>query len=76
MLDLHNILWVIPGVVFINVYNRRKPDETIVLSGWPYLFFLVATAALAWLPSEWIMLKASDWTNAEISKPANQIKPV
>ena len=73
MLDLHNILWVIPGVVFINVYNRRRPDETIVLSGWPYLFFLVVIASLAWLPSEWIMLKVAGWTSVEISNAAEQI---
>ena len=72
MLDLHNILWVVPGVVFINFYNRRRPSESIMLSGWPYLFFLVVIAALSWLPSEWIMLKASGWTDAEISNPAKQ----
>ena len=73
MLDLHNILWVIPGLVFINIYNRKRPDETIMLSGWPYLFFLVVIASLSWLPSEWIILKTTSWTGIEIFKPAKQI---
>ena len=55
MLDLHNVLWVIPGVIFIHLYNKRRPDDTISLSGWPYLFFLVVIAALTWLPSEFII---------------------
>ncbi|MDE0119121.1 MAG: hypothetical protein OXM55_03835 [Bdellovibrionales bacterium] len=55
MLDLHNVLWVIPGVIFIHFYNKRRPDDTISLSGWPYLFFLVVIAALTWLPAEFIV---------------------
>ena len=59
MLDFHNILWVIPGVIFIYFYNKRRPDNitatTINLSGWPYLFFLVIVAAFTWFPAELIM---------------------
>lgn len=55
MLELHNVLWVIPGVIFIHLYNKRRPDDTISLSGWPYLFFLVVIAALTWLPGEFII---------------------
>ncbi len=55
MLDLHNILWVIPGVIFIHLYNIRRPEKSISLSGWPYLFFLVVFATLTWLPSEFIV---------------------
>ena len=63
MLNLENILWVIPGVIFIHFYNRRRPHEVISLSGWPYIFFLVVIAAFTWLPSELIttqFLKESD----------------
>ena len=52
MLDLHDILWVIPGVIFIYFYNRRRPNDTINLSGWPYIFFLVVIAVFTWLPIE------------------------
>ena len=55
MLELHNVLWVIPGVVFIHLYNKRRPDDAISLSGWPYLFFLVVIASLTWLPAEFIV---------------------
>lgn len=55
MLELHNVLWVIPGVIFIHLYNKRRPDDSISLSGWPYLFFLVVIASLTWLPAEFIV---------------------
>ena len=55
MLDLHSVLWVIPGVVFIHLYNKRRPEDTISLSGWPYLFSLVVIATLTWLPAEFII---------------------
>ncbi len=55
MLELHSVLWVIPGVVFIYFYNKKKPYEAISLFGWPYLFFLVIIAALTWLPAEFII---------------------
>ena len=52
MLELHKLLWVIPGVVFIHVYNKRRPIDSISLSGWPYLFSLVIIAVFMWLPVE------------------------
>ena len=55
MLDLHTILWVIPGFIFIHLYNKRRPNDSISLSGWPYLFFLVVIASLTWLPAEFIV---------------------
>ena len=59
MLDLHNILWVIPGFIFIYFYNKFRPDSptatAIELSGWPYLFFLVVIASLTWFPAELIV---------------------
>ncbi len=59
MLDLHNILWVIPGFIFIYFYNKFRPDNptatAIELSGWPYLFFLVFIASLTWFPAELIV---------------------
>ena len=50
MLDFHNILWVIPGVVFIHFYNKRRPSGSLNLSGWSYIFSLVIIAVLLWLP--------------------------
>ena len=58
MLELYNIFWVIPGVVFVSIYNRRRPWRAINLSGWPYIFTLVLIAALTWFPAEWIMFKS------------------
>ena len=55
MLELHNFLWVIPGVIFIHMYNKKRPHDTINLSGWPYVFSLVLIAYLTWLPSEFII---------------------
>ena len=59
MLDFYGILWVIPGVIFIYIYNKFRPDSTtamaVNLSGWPYLFFLVVIAALTWFPAELIV---------------------
>lgn len=64
MLDFHNILWVIPGVIFIYFYNKCRPDNimatAINLSGWPYLFFLVIIAAFTWFPAELIMEVCKD----------------
>ena len=64
MLDFHNILWVIPGVIFIYLYNRFRPDNktamAINLSGWPYLFLLAFIAALTWFPAELIVESLGD----------------
>ena len=57
MLSLENILWVVPGVLFIYFYNTRRPQNTISLYGWPYLFLIVVIALFTWLPAEWITLK-------------------
>jgi len=50
MLELYNIIWVVPGVVFIHVYNKRRPAGSINLSGWSYIFSLVIMAVVLWLP--------------------------
>ena len=60
MLELYNILWVIPGVIFINLYNRKRPNQSISLSGLPYLFFLVIIAIFTWLPSSLITFELFD----------------
>ena len=52
MLELHKLLWVVPGVIFIHIYNKRRPIDSINLSGWSYLFSLVIIAAFTWLPVE------------------------
>ena len=70
MLNLETVLWVIPGVIFIHLYNKRRPHEVISLSGWSYLFFLVVIAAFTWLPAQWItdqFLKKSDSLQSLIS---------
>ena len=64
MFDLHNVLWVVPGVIFIHIYNIRRPGYAISLSGWPYLFFLVIIACVTWLPAEFII--QSNFLNSKI----------
>jgi len=59
VLDLHSILWVIPGVIFIYFYNRFRPDNAkavaIDLSGWPLIFCLVVIAVPTWFLAELIV---------------------
>ncbi len=54
MLEIYNILWVIPGVIFISIYNRRRPGQAINLSGWSYVFSLVIISIVTWFPAEFI----------------------
>ena len=55
MLNLEDILWVIPGVYFVYIYNRRRPNEIISLTGWSYLFLIVFVAVFTWMPAEGIV---------------------
>ena len=55
MLDLNTLLWVVPGVIFIYVYNKRRPVDSITVAGWPYLFSLVIIALFFWLPVETLL---------------------
>ncbi len=55
MLELKSILWVVPGVIFIYIYNKKRPSDSITLTGWPYLFSLVIIASLFWLPVETLL---------------------
>ena len=73
MLDLHSILWVIPGVIFIHLYNRKRPfkyETAISLSGWPLIFALTIIATLTWLPAELVsqkifeLLQIHSWTKS------------
>ena len=50
ILELEKLLWVIPGVIFIYQYNKRRNSEVINLSGWSYIFALVTVASITWLP--------------------------
>lgn len=50
MLELQELLWVLPGVIFIHVYNKKRPADNINLSGWSYIFSLVVIATITWLP--------------------------
>ena len=68
MLNLHNILWVVPGIIFIFIYNKRRPETNINLSGWPYVFFLVFMASITWLPSEWIVTHWFSGLNESLQK--------
>ncbi len=54
MLEIYNILWVIPGVIFISIYNRRRPGQAINLLGWSYVFSLVMISIVTWFPAEFI----------------------
>ena len=74
MLELYNIIWVVPGVVFIHVYNKRRPALSINLSGWSYIFSLVIIAVLLWLPVsntlevwQWYVNLSTGWQNFIIS---------
>ncbi len=73
MLDLHSILWIIPGVIFIHLYNRRRPAKheiAINLSDWSLISALAIIASLTWLPAEltyqtiFALLKKCDWIEA------------
>ena len=64
MLSLQNILWVIPGVIFIYFFNKYRPNQTINLSGWPYVFSIVIIAFLTWIPAEVIL--TTDFTTSII----------
>ena len=61
MLALENILWVVPGMVFIFLYNKIRPVGSIQLSGWPYVFFLVFIAAFTWSPVEWFVTNNNEY---------------
>ena len=50
MLDLPKLLWIFPGIIFIYIYNRRRPSARINLSGWSYIGFLVVLAVVVWVP--------------------------
>ena len=52
MLDLQSILWIIPGSLFIYLYNNWRPLVAIKLSGWPLISVLTVIAAFTWLPAE------------------------
>ena len=55
MFNLYDILWVVPGVIFVHFFNKNRPTQAISLSGWPYVFFIVVIAALTWLPAEFVV---------------------
>ena len=61
MLDLYTILWVIPGVIFTEIYNRRRPERAISVSGWQYVFYLVVIASITWIPAEFIAEEVFEW---------------
>ena len=60
MLNIENILWVIPGLVFILLHNKNRSLKSINLNGWPYIFFLVVIAAFTWIPANLILKNCED----------------
>ena len=54
MLEIYNILWVVPGVIFVSIYNRSRPGQAINLLGWPYIFSLVILSVVTWFPAEFL----------------------
>ena len=69
MLELEKLLWVLPGVIFIHIYNKRRPIDSINLSGWSYIFSLVVVATIVWLPTESLIsrIDASEYLQNIIS---------
>ncbi len=65
MLNLHQILWVLPGFIFIFLYNKKKPEHAINLSGWSYVFSLVFIASITWFPAE-LLFKEFGFTFKDI----------
>ena len=56
MLDLFNIIWVVPGLFFLWMLNSVfKKTAVRSLSGWPYVFTLVFIACITWLPSKHLL---------------------
>ena len=80
MLELYNVLWVIPGFIFISLYNKKGPEKAINLSGWSYIFSLVLLAFLTWIPAEIIAegfkIKAPYWVEPSMEDKISQIQTV
>ena len=45
----------------VGIYNRRRPERAINLSGWPYIFSLVVIASVTWIPAEFIAVEIFEW---------------
>lgn len=50
LITFEKLLWVLPGLLFVFLYNGSRPVQKIKLSGWPYVFFLVFVAFVTWWP--------------------------
>ena len=72
MLELDKILWVVPGIVIIFIYNRRRINSLIELSGWNYIFCLVTMAVFTWLPSQYIVGMISHCPNLDFVEPIHR----
>ena len=68
MLDLYNILWTVPGIVFIYTYNKKKPLASIGTSGWAYIFAILCVSCLIWLPF-YAIFESCDYFKPDHMKP-------
>ena len=58
MLELEELLWVIPSLFFIHIYNKQRSQGSLNLTGWQYVFALVFISAfLCLLFSGWFHFK-------------------
>ena len=52
-LTLDGLLWVLPGVCFLFVYHRLRDVESLELSNWSYVFFIVFIGVITILPLQY-----------------------
>lgn len=60
MLELEKLLWVIPSLLFIHIYNKQRPQGSLKLTGQQYVFALVFISAFCWLPFSFFFHKGCD----------------
>ena len=65
-MSLGDLLWTLPGFIILEIYNRKHPASATSLSGWRYVFCLVAIAAMVWLPAQWVAKTAAEWLAQDI----------
>ncbi len=43
---ISDIIWVVPGFLLIQRWNKSRPDQCVELSGWKYVFFVFTTGTV------------------------------
>ena len=69
-MNLENLTWVIPAVVFVHVYNLKRNSESISLSGWSYVFSLVVISyglSIFPLAIKYFLFELSKWWEIIVS---------